>query len=208
MNYDYDASYLDSADTEAWMEDESAEFSENFGDYSSDYAGDYSGDYSEARGRRKPVPRPVKGPSGGPLFRRRAAPGGAGNTVTQAQFAVAMAKVQKDFATTRKGIQTIDGRVRTVISDTQKLQAQTRKSVDKLRSELRTTQTLSALLPLIAPPGSTFGAIAPLAHLVIGGEGFGGGQSGGQTGSGGFLGNSNNLIAVGALAFASGIFKN
>ncbi|HEV2817119.1 MAG TPA: hypothetical protein VGW40_07865 [Allosphingosinicella sp.] len=201
MNYDYDASYLDSADTEAWpVEDESADYAD-FSDYS-----DYAGDYSEARGRRKPVPRPVKGASGAPVFRKRPAPGAASNSVTQAQLEAALARVRQQITANATAIKTIDGRVRTVIADTQKLQAQTRKTVDKLRSDLRTTQTLSALIPLLTANNAKLASIAPLAHLVMGSEGFPGGQSAGQSGSGGPLGNTNNLITIGALAFASGIF--
>jgi hypothetical protein len=148
----------------------------------------------------------VRTPKGGRLAPRRPAAGGAGRDGTQAVFAAAMAKVQQNTTATNNAIKTVDGRVRTVISDTQKLQAQTRKSLDKLRSDLRTTQTLSALIPLLAPPDSKFGKIAPLAHLVMGNENSPGSQSSGQSGSGGPLGSTNNLITVGALAFASGIF--
>jgi hypothetical protein len=204
MSYEYEATYLDSdSDSEAWPSDYEA-----FGDFESEGiydTYDSADSYGEARGKRPARPRPVRTPKGGRLAPRRPA-GGASRYVTQAAFAAAMAKVQQNTTATNKAIQTVDGRVRTVISDTQKLQAQTRKSLDKLRSDLRTTQTLSALIPLLAPPSSRFHKIAPLAHLVIGNEGFPGGQSSGQSGSAGPLGNTNNLITVGALAFASGIF--
>jgi hypothetical protein len=205
MNYDYDATYLDSdSDSEAWPGDNEA-----FGDYDSESIYDVfdsADSYGEARGKRPARPRPVRTPKAGRLAPRRPA-GGASRYVTQAAFAAAMAKVQQNTTATNKAIQTVDGRVRTVISDTQKLQAQTRKSLDKLRSDLRTTQTLSALIPLLAPPDSKFGKIAPLAHLVMGNDTSPGGPSSSQSGSGGPLGNTNNLITVGALAFASGIFK-
>ena len=88
----------------------------------------------------------------------------------------------------------------------QELQAMTKKDLDKLRGELRNTQTLSALIPLIAQPGTTIGRVAPLLHLV-GSDvlGTGGGQS--SSGSSSMLGGSNsNLITIGALLYASGVF--
>jgi len=202
MNYEYEATYLDSdSDSEAWPSDyesyDTFEASENF-----DTLESYD---AEARRRRPARPRPVR-PARGRLTPRRAAAGASGNFVTQAAFAAAMAKVEGQNRVNGEAIKTVDTRVRTVISDTQKLQAQTRRSLDKLRSDLRTTQTLSALIPLIAPPDSQFGKIAPLAHLVMGSGGFPGSQSGGQGGTSGGLGNTNNLITIGALAFASGAF--
>ena len=124
MSYDYDASYLDSADTEAWpMEDESFDNFESFDTFES-----YDSYDAEARRKRKPMPRPVKGASGAPVFRKRAAPGGASGSVTQAQLEAALARVRQQITANATAIKTIDGRVRTVISDTQKLQAQTRKT--------------------------------------------------------------------------------
>lgn len=203
MNYDYEATYLDSdsdSDSEAWSDYEGFDTFESFDTYDTYDSAD---SYGEARRKRPARPRPVRPAKGARLMPKRPAAGG--QFVSQAAFAAAMAKVQQQVTTNGKAIQTVDGRVRTVISDTQKLQAQTRRSVDKLRSDLRTTQTLSALIPLLAPPGTAFGKIAPLAHLVMGGGGLPG-QSGGQAGSGNPLGNTNNLVTVGALAFASGMF--
>jgi hypothetical protein len=145
----------------------------------------------------------VRPSTGGSTFRPRPGPGGASGSVTQAQLEAALARVRQQITANANAIKTIDGRVRTVISDTQKLQAATRKDVAKLRSELKTTQTLSALIPLIAPPTSPLAQVAPLAHLM-GGDVL----SGGQAGGGGSLlgGNTNNLLTIGALLYASGVF--
>ncbi len=186
MNYDYhyDASFLDSSENnEAWP---------------------YDSEYAEARLR----PGPVRPASGRPLNTPRPASASAGGGhVTQAQLEAAMAKTRSEIVANANAIKTVDGRVRTVIGDMQKLQMSTKKDLDKLRSDLRTTQTLSAMIPLLAPPGSPFGQIAPLAHLVVGDMLSGGTTSGGSnSGGSSMLGNSSNLITIGALLFASGAF--
>ncbi|MEI6099772.1 MAG: hypothetical protein WCS20_16070 [Alphaproteobacteria bacterium] len=184
MTFDYDASFLDSApDNEAWPLDS---------------------EFAKAR----PRPGPVLPASGRPLSQPRppaaGATGNTGNFVTQAQLDAAMARARGEIVANANAIKTVDGRVRTVIGDMQKLQSSTKKDIEKLRGDLRTTQTLSAMIPLIAPPGSRFGAIAPLAHL-IGPDLLSGSSS---TSSGGsMLGNNNNLITIGALLFASGAFN-
>ena len=185
MNYDFDASYIDSSsDSEAWP---------------------YDSEYAEAGPRR---PGPVRPATGRPLNTPRPGSGATGNFVTQAQFDAAMTKTRSEMTANANAIKTVDGRVRTVIGDVQKLSASTKKDIDKLRSDLRTTQTLSALIPLIAPPGSKFGQIAPLVHLV-GTDFYGGSSSSGGSGSGSgssMLGNNSNLITIGALLYAGGFF--
>ena len=191
MNYEYEASYLESPDAESWPDFESYDFYESYD--------------AEARPRGRPRrPPPVKPATGAPAFRPRPAPGGASGSVTQAQLEAALARVRQQITANANAIKTIDGRVRTVISDTQKLQAMTKKDVDKLRAELKTTQTLSALIPLIAPPGSAFGQVAPLLHLMGGNALTGGTQ--GAAADGSLLGGStNNLLTIGALVYASGV---
>lgn len=176
------------------------------------YLDDDAENYAEARGRSRGRgrPSPVRPATGGNLFRPRPAPGGpaGGGGVTQAQLEAALGRVREQVTANANAIKTVDERVRTVISDTQKLQADTRKDVAKLRSELKTTQTISALVPLIAPPGSRFGQVAPLLHLVgpdLLGSGSGGGQASSTSSSSNLLG-GNNLLAIGALAYASGVF--
>lgn len=161
-----------------------------------------------ARRRRGRAPmRPVPAARGLNAFRPRPNAGATG-PVTQAQLQAALARVRTEVTANANGIKTLDGRVRTVASDQKNFETATRKQVDKLKSDLKTTQTLSALVPLIAPPGSSFHTVAPLIHLV-GPELLGGsGGTGKSANSGGLLGGgSNNLIAIGALVYASGILK-
>lgn len=188
MTYDFmDADYFESPDSESWGGDSMYD----------------SGDSEswEARGRRRPQ-RPAPTASGASAFRPR--PGaGASGPVTQAQLEAALARVRTEVRANATGIKTLDGRVRTAVTDQQRFEAATRKQVDKLRSDLKTTQTLSALIPLIAPPTSPYASVAPLLHLV--GPDLAGASSGGTgSSSGGLLGNNNNLIAIGALLYASG----
>jgi len=185
MNYDYDASYLDSpdlADAEAWP--------------------DY-GDYGEAR---KKTPPSVKGASGASTY-KKPPPSGGGGSVTQAQLEAALARVREQITANATAIKTIDGRVRTVISDTQKLQAMSKKDVDKLRADLRNTQTLSALIPLLAN-GTPYENVAPLLHLVNSDVLGTSGQSSSSSSSGSILGNNSNLIAIGALLYAANVFPH
>jgi hypothetical protein len=190
MTYGYaDQSYLDSYEDETWPSEEP----EDLEDESL---------YSESRRRRRPPP-PVKPASGAPTFRPR--PSGPSGSVTQAQLEAALARVRQQVTANATAIKTIDGRVRTVIADNSRLQATAKRDTDKLRADLKTTQTLSALIPLIAPAGTTFGQVAPLLHLV--GPDLMGGGGATTPGSGGLLGNTNNLIAIGALLYASGVFE-
>lgn len=196
MSYDFmDADYADSPDGEGWGGDS---VYDSFGGES------WSDSYGEARNRRRPQ-RPAPTATGASAFKPR--PGaGASGPVTQAQLEAALARVRTEIRANATGIKTLDGRVRTAVADQQRFEVATRKRVDKLQSDLRTTQTLSALIPLIAPPGSAFGNVAPLLHL-IGPDLAGSSSSGGSAGmGGGLLGNNNNLIAIGALLYANGTF--
>jgi hypothetical protein len=180
MNYYSEASYLDSPDqyeAEAWPVDFDAE-------------------------AKPKSPPPVRPSPGGSTFRPRPAPGGGGS-VTQAQLEAALARVREQITANSNAIRTVDGRVRTVISDTQKLQAMTRKDVEKLRGDLRNTQTLSAILPLFGTT-TPLGRALPLLHLV--GSDFLQGSQGSSSNGGSILGSNSNLIAIAALAFASGVF--
>lgn len=195
MSYLYDTIYADDeSDSESYLigsDDDAENYSE-----------------SRRRGRGRGRPSPVRPAPGGNLFRPRPAPGAGSGGVTQAQLEAALNRVREQVTANANAIKTVDGRVRTIIADAQKLQAETRKDVSKLRSELKTTQTISALVPLIAPPGSSFHQVAPLLHL-IGPDLLGStssGSSGGSQGSSGNLLGGNNLLAIGALIYASGAF--
>lgn len=195
MSYDYDTIEFESVDSESWPD--------SVFDWG-DSEGEGESLESRRRGRRAPA-RPVPTARGGNTFRPRPGGGGASGAVTQAQLEAALARVRVEVRANATGIKTLDGRVRTAIADQDRFQAATRKQVDKLRSDLKTTQTLSALIPLIAKPGTKIGQVAPLLHLV-GSDLMGGGSTAGSTGSGGILGNNNNLVAIGALLYASNAF--
>lgn len=188
MTYDFvDSETLESADSESWGSDSIYDSSED--------------ESWEASPRRRPT-RPAPRASGTSAFRPR--PGaGASGPVTQAQLEAALARVRVEIRANATGIKTLDGRVRTVATDQAKFEAATKKQVDKLRADLKMDQTISALVPLIVPPTSKFASVAPLLHLV--GPDLAGSIGGG--GANGILGNTNNLIAIGALLYANGTFK-
>ncbi|UUL84066.1 hypothetical protein [Sphingomonas qomolangmaensis] len=193
MSYDYDTSVFENIEGESWPD--------SVFDWSD---GEDEGESLESRRRRRPPARPVPTARGGNTFRPRPGGGGAAGPVTQAQLEAALARVRVEVRANATGIKTLDGRVRTAIADQDRFQAATRKQVDKLRGDLKTTQTLSALIPLIAKPGSSIGQVAPLLHLV-GSDLMGGGGAGGGGGSS-ILGSNNNLVAIGALLYASNAF--
>jgi hypothetical protein len=177
-----------------------------------DYSGEAYPDYNEAQWgeARRPMPRPV------PTAPRRNAyspPRQVTNSpVTQQQLQQALARVSAQITTNSNAIRTVDGRVRSVTAEQGRQTAALRKEVsdrrkeaETLRRDLQSTRELSALLPLVAPPGTTLGNIAPLAHLLPsdtwGGTGIGGSSSGG------LLGGGSGLIALIAIASASGVFN-
>jgi hypothetical protein len=201
MTYPYpDTEDLDSADGESWS-------GENWP--GEDWPGESWGNYFdsedwEARRRRGKPQRPVPTAKGANAFRGR---GPSSGPVTQAQLAASLARVRQEVKANATGIKTLDGRVRAASAGQQRFETATRRQVDKLRSDLKTTQTLSALIPLLSS-GTEFEKVAPLIHLV-------GSDLSGVTGTatspgspaGGLLGNTNNLIAIGALLYASDAFK-
>jgi hypothetical protein len=195
MTYDFvDSDTLESADSESWDSDSIYD----------NYEGETWGEAS----RRRPA-RPAPRASGASAFRPR--PGaGASGPVTQAQLEAALARVRVEIRANATGIKTLDGRVRTVAADQAKFEVATKKQVDKLRADLKMDQTLSALIPLFTAPDRTtgkpnrFASVAPLLHLV--GPDLAG-SVGSGSGAGGLLGNTNNLIAIGALLYASDTFK-
>jgi hypothetical protein len=191
MSYLYDTIYAeDESDSESYL----------IG--SDDDAENYSESRRRSRGRGRPSP--VRPAPGGNLFRPRPTPGAASGGVTQAQLEAALNRVREQVTANANAIKTVDGRVRTIISDAQKLQAETRKDVTRLRSELKTTQTISALVPLIAQGNPKLAPIAPLAQLLVPTM-LAGKSDGASSSPGGLLG-GNNILAIGALAYASGIF--
>lgn len=199
MSYPYaDTEDLDSAEGESWSGDTWP---------AETWLGDNWDNYFEAenwesgRRRRGRPQRPVPTAKGTDAFRGR---GPTSGPVTQAQLAASLARVRQEMQANAAGIKTLDGRVRAAAASQQRFETVTRRQVDKLRSDLRTTQTLSALIPLLTR-GTQFEKVAPLIHLV-GPDLAGGGvpAAGPDASPGGLLGNTNNLIAIGALLYATG----
>lgn len=191
-------------------------------DYDSEYAeGPYDSfpDWPEAGGwgeaKKKGGP-PVK-PSGG---KNAYAPpkSGTDRPVTQSQLKEALGKVSQQITLNSTAIKTVDGRVRGVTEDQKKLGAFVRKEtadrkkeLDKVRSDLQQTKELSAILPMItsAMPAGPITTLAPLLHLLPGDTlsgGAGGTSSSSNSSSSGSLLSGSNLIAIAAIAVASGAF--
>ena len=191
-DYDVDVGDFESAESFLFRNSDS----ENF-----DYLDNW-----ERRGR--PKPRPVSTAKGRPLTTPRGGAGGTGNLVTQAQLDAALARARTEITANATAIKTVDSRVRTSISDMQRLQSITRKDMDKLQSDLRTTQTLSALVPMLtANADESIKSLAPLVHLLPSGALTGSSSGTSPSGSNSLLGgNNNSLIAIAAIAAASGIF--
>jgi hypothetical protein len=188
---------------------------EAFGEWGeSPYESEYA-EYAEARPpRRRPAPGPVRTAPRQSAYSPR--PSGTTAPVTQQQLQAALARVSQQIGVNSNAIKTVDGRVRGVVAEQGRMGGALRKEIadrkkdaEGLRRELQSTRELSALIPLVAPPGTTLGNLAPLAHLLPS-ETFTGGGGGGGSGSGGtgssLLGGSG-IVAMIAIAAASGAFK-
>jgi hypothetical protein len=137
--------------------------------------------------------------------------------VTQAQLQAALARVSQQIGVNSNAIKTVDGRVRGAVAEQSRMGAALRKMMtdrkketDGLRRELQSTRELSALIPLVAPPGTTLGNLAPLAHLLPS-ETWGGGSTaanGASPGVGSSLFGGSNIIALIAIAAATAGFNN
>ncbi|AUT64947.1 hypothetical protein [Paraburkholderia terrae] len=181
---------------------ENVEFSSDSTDAA--YPESYDSEWADAARRR---PNPVQTAPRKSAYQPR--PPGSSNYVTHPQFRAALARVSQQITLNGNAIKTVDGRVRNVIAEQNKQaavfrkeMAERRKDTDTLRRELQTTRELSALLPLIAPPGSRFGNIASLLHLVPA-DTLGGPLSSQSTSS---ASGGSNLLAIAAIAMASGAF--
>lgn len=202
-NYEYDESdeYEAEYSSSAFETDESDE---------SDEGESYWG---ESRRRGRGQSRPVRTAPRNSVFTPR--PKGPGEPVTQAQLALAIAGVTRGVGLNSKAIATVDGRVRGVQSDQHSMKmavkkelAASKKSLDKVRNDLKTTQMISAVLPFLAPSSSTatgFLKFAPILHLV-GPDLLSGVNQGGSGGASG-LGGNTTFITAAALLVASGAFK-
>lgn len=187
-----------------WDELESLDESDEFGE---------SDELDEARRRargRGRVPSPIRTPPLKSAYSPRQTT--AEGPVTQPQLRAALARVTQQIGTTHKLVKTVDARQLKFMADTNRANAAIRKDladrkkeVEKLRADLRATQTISALLPFIAKPGSKFGQVAPLVHLLSN-DLLSGPLGGSGPAAGGGLGNVNNLALIAGVAYASGAF--
>jgi hypothetical protein len=202
MNEQYE--YIDVAEYEPNAES-SGEWAE------SPYESEYS-EYAEARPQRRRPSPPVKTAPRQSAYSPR--PSGTGAPVTQQQLQAALARVSQQIGVNSNAIKTVDGRVRGVVAEQgrmggalRKEMADRKKDTDGLRRDLQSTRELSALIPLVAQPGTTLGNIAPLAHLLPSDTFSGGGGSGGSGGTGSSLLGGSGIVALIAIAAASGAFK-
>lgn len=177
--------------------------------------------YEEARPPPRggmPLPRPVPTAGRGSAYRPRPAPGATQAPVTQAQLQAALARVSSQMGTNSKAITTLDGRVRSVTAEQTRLTAAMRKEsadrkkdIDKLRGDLQSTTQLIALISLLFPAGSPGAGIAPLVFLLppdfLNGITGGGSSSGSATGSNQSAFGGSGLVALVAVAAASGLLK-
>lgn len=173
--------------------------------------------YEEARPRRPNFRQIPTGPRGSAYRPRAPAPS---QYVTEARFAAALKRVEEQNQVTRKAIQTLDGRVRTLSAEQGRMAAALRKEtadrkrdIEALRRDNQSTRELIALTSLLFPAGSSGAAIAPLVFLLppdflSGITGGGGGSSPGSSSSSGsgYLG-SNGAVVLIAAAAAGGLFK-
>jgi hypothetical protein len=166
--------------------------------------------FEEARrtGRRPARPVPTAGRRS--AFRPRPPGGATGAPVTQAQLQAALARVSQQINVNSTAVRTLDGRVRTATAEQAKLSATVRRETFGLRRDLQSTREMIALVGLLFPPGSSGSKFAPLAFMLPPDflSGAMGGQSQSASGqSGGMLGGNNGMVALIAVAAATGLFK-
>lgn len=190
-------------------ESEGADYEAEYQDYEAYPDWPEAGGWGEAKKR----PPPVK-PSVGKNAYSPPRSGG-GQPVTQAQLKEALGKVSQQITLNSNAIKTVDGRVRGVSEDQKKLGAFVRKEttdrkkeLEVVKRDLQQTKELSAIIPMITsnmPPGP-IPTLAPLLHLLPGDTLSGGSSSSSSSGSSSSLLSGSNLIAIAAIAVASGAF--
>lgn len=189
-------------------ETESADYEAEYSDYEASYP-----DYSEAgwgEAKRRP---PVK-PSGGKNAYSPPRSAGGDRPVTQSQLKEALGKVSQQISLNSNAIKTVDGRVRGVTEDQKKLGAFVRKEtadrkkeLEAVKRDLQQTKELSAIIPMVTHNMTgPIATLAPLLHLIPADTLNSGGAGSGSGSSNSLLGGSN-LLAIAAIAVASGAFN-
>jgi len=176
-----------------------------------DYEADYEG-YDEAgRPRRRPT-RPMPTGSRRSTYQPRPTTG-ANVPVTEARFRAALQRIDQRHNTHSTALRTLDGRVRNLAAEQNRLSTTTRRELAAVRRDLQSTREMIALIQLLFPAGSggTAASLAPLLLLLppdfLSGAMGGGQSSSSQTSSSqGVLGN-NGLVTLVAVAAASGLFN-
>jgi hypothetical protein len=192
-------------------ETESADYDTEYSDASWDAYPDWP-DYGEAKKKSSP---PVK-PSGGKSTYAPPKSASSDRPVTQSQLKEALGKVGQQISLNSSAIKTVDGRIRGMADDHKKLGSFVRKEtgdrkkdLDSVKRDLQQTKELSAIIPMITAnmPAGPIPTLAPLLHLLPADtlSGGGGGSTSGSSSSGSLLSGSN-LIAIAAIAVASGAF--
>jgi hypothetical protein len=183
--------------------------SESYGDSSGEYNEASYGEAGYGEARRSP---PVRTAPRQSAYTPR--PPGTSAPVTQVQLQAALARVSQQIGTNSNAIKTVDGRVRGLATEQSRITAGLRKEVtdrkkdaDALRRDLTSTRELSAVLPLITA-GQT-GPIAQLANLVflLPPSLLSGSGSGDTSSNSGSLLQGNSVVAIAAIALASGVFN-
>jgi hypothetical protein len=193
-------------------ETESADYDTEYSDASWDAYPDWP-DYGEAK---KKSPPPVK-PSGGKSTYSPPRSASSDRPVTQSQLKEALGKVGQQISLNSTAIKTVDGRIRGMSDDHKKLGAIVRKEtggqkkdLEAVKRDVQQTKELAAIIPMFtaSPTASTISKLAPLLFLLPGDTLSGGSSSSGSSSnsSGSLLGGSN-LLAIAAIAVASGAFK-
>ena len=194
------------------------EYETESADYDSEYSeGPYDAypDWPEAgwgEAKKKGGP-PVK-PSGGKNTYAPPKSAGTDRAVTQSQLKEALGKVSQQITLNSNAIKTVDGRVRGVGEDQKKLGAFVKKEVggqkkdlESVKRDLQQTKELSAIIPMITHNMTgPIATLAPLLHLMPG-DVLGGGSSsssGSGSNSSSSLLSGSNLLAIAAIAVASG----
>src|SRR5207237_227961 len=135
---------------------------------------------------------------------------GANAPVLEGRFRAAMLRVDQQLGAHRRGLGILEGRVRNLAAEQNRLSTTTRRELAAVRRDLQSTREIIALIQLLFPAGSsgTAASLAPLLLLLPPDflSGAMGGTQSSPSSSQSVLGN-NGLVTLIAVAAASGLFN-
>lgn len=189
-------------------EAENADYETEYSDYEA-YTDWSEAGWGEAKRRR---PSPVR-PSGGKTTYSPPRSAGGDRPVTQSQLKEALSKVSQQISLNSNAIKTVDGRVRGLGEDQKKLgafvrkeSADRKKELEAVKRDLQQTKEMSAIIPMVTHNMTgPIATLAPLLHLMPA-DTLTGGAAGSGSGSSNSLLGGSNLLAIAAIAVASGAF--